>query len=52
MLLKEIKNDITKEEIEEIKNFLWKEFGREILKAACKGFPEYYKKRLLERSFE
>jgi len=51
-LLKEIHTDITTEEIDTIKNFLWKEFGREVLSYACKGFPEFYKQKLAERSFE
>jgi len=51
-LLKEIKNDIAAEEIDTIKDFLWKEFGVEVLRYACNGFPEYYKEKLLNRSFE
>lgn len=50
-LIAEIKNDITEEEKEDIKNFLWKEFGEEILRSSAKGFPEFYKNQLLKRSF-
>lgn len=51
-LLSEIKRDITEEEKEIIKNFLWKEFGSDVLRTATLGFPEYYKNKLLERGFE
>ena len=51
-LLKEIKNDITAEEMDIIKEFLFKEFGQELLRHACGGFPEWYKQQLVERSFE
>ena len=51
-LLKEIPNDIIAEEKENIKEWLWKHFGRDILRRAGAGFPEWYKKKLLERSFE
>lgn len=50
-LLIEIKKDIGQEEKETIKTFLWKEFGDELLRCAIQGFPEFYKQRLLERSF-
>jgi len=51
-LIKEIKNDIAEEEKENIKDFLWKEFGDEVLRGSTKGFPEYYKERLLKKSFK
>ena len=51
-LLKEIKDDIAAEEKEAIKDFLWKEFGVEVLRYATIGFPEWYKEKLMERSFE
>jgi len=51
-LLKEIKNDIAAEEMEIIKNFLWAEFGTEVLRHACGGFPEFYKQLLMKKSFE
>ena len=51
-ILKEIKNDIAAEEMEIIKEFLWNEFGQEILRHACGGFPEWYKEILMNRSFE
>lgn len=50
-LLKEIQIDIEAEEKEDIKNFLWKEFGQEVLRYSTKGFPEFYKKELLKRAF-
>jgi hypothetical protein len=50
-LIAEIKTDITEEEKENIKTFLWKEFGDEILRGSTKGFPEWYKDYLLKSSF-
>lgn len=49
-LLKEIQVDIVKEEGDEIKEFLWKHFHKEVLRYAIKGFPEYYKELLLKES--
>lgn len=51
LLLKEIHTDIEAEEKEAIKEYLWNENKREIFGAATKGFPEWYKQRLLDRSF-
>jgi nitrous oxidase accessory protein len=51
ILLKEIMKDIESEEKETIKNFLWGEFGKELLRHSIRGFPEYYKEKLLSRSF-
>jgi len=51
-LLKEVQIDITEEEKETITKFLWNEFGKEVIKGSTRGFPEYYKKKLLEKSFE
>lgn len=50
-LIKAIHLDIEEEEKEAIKNFLWHNFSGELKRSSCKGFPEWYKKRLLERSF-
>jgi hypothetical protein len=50
-LLKEINEDIETEEQDSVKNFLWKEYKRDIMRAATGGFPEWYKNMLLERSF-
>lgn len=46
-LLKEIQSDISIEEKENIKEWLWKEFGNGILRHSTKGFPQWYKERLL-----
>ena len=51
-LLKEVKRDIGEEEKENIKEFLWKEFGSQLLRRSTVGLPEWYKNVLLERSFE
>jgi len=49
-LIKEIQRDIKEEEQEAIKNFLWSEFGKDILRTATRGFPEWYKEQLVNRS--
>lgn len=51
ILMKEIEADIIEEEKENIKEFLWKEFSGDLLRSARAGFPEWYKKRLVENSF-
>lgn len=51
-LIKEIQKDIEEEEKEIIKEFLWKEFGKEVIRKSTAGLPEWYKERLLKRSFE
>ena len=45
-LIKEIQSDIVSEEIDNIKNILYKHFERQILSGVIKGFPEYYKRKL------
>jgi len=49
-LIVEIKKDIGQEEKENIKEFLWKEFGEELLRYSTVGFPEFYKEFLLKKS--
>ena len=49
-LIKAIQQDITEEEKENIKNFLWREFGQETLRHSMRGFPEWYKEYLLKQS--
>ncbi len=51
-LMKRVNVDITEEEKENIKDFLWKEFGGEILRTATKGLPEWYKEYLAKNSFK
>jgi hypothetical protein len=48
-LLCEFSKDLEEECQEDIKNFLWNEFGKELLRDAKKGFPEFYKEWLLSR---
>lgn len=50
-LLKEIQQDIAKEEKENIKDFLYKEFAPEILRYSTAGFPEWYKEKLAKEFF-
>lgn len=50
-LIIEVKKDIGQEEKEAIKNWLWKEFGDELLRNSVKGLPEFYKEKLASGSF-
>ncbi|MGD9381597.1 MAG: RNA ligase family protein [Candidatus Thorarchaeota archaeon] len=51
-LIAEVKRDIAEEEREIIKQFLWNHFGKDVLRVAVAGLPEWYKQKLLDRSFE
>ncbi len=51
-LIKSVQQDITEEEGEHIKEFLWKEFSGEVLRYSVRGLPEWYKKTLAKRSFK
>lgn len=50
-LMKQINIDITEECKEEICEFLWKEFGREVLSQATRGVAEWYKEYCAKNSF-
>lgn len=50
-LIKEVRKDIVEEEKENIKDFLWKEFSEELLRASIKGLPEWYKEKIMEEMF-
>lgn len=50
-LFKEVHQDIEGEEIETVKEFLWKEFSGELKRKATGGMAEWYKSRLAQRSF-
>ncbi len=45
-LIQEVKHDISEEELDVIKDFLWKEFGEELLRRSTAGLPEWYKEQL------
>lgn len=51
-LFKEVHTDIEAEEMEAVKTFLWNEFKGELKRKATAGMPEWYKERLMDRSFE
>jgi hypothetical protein len=51
-LLKEIKEDITAEEKEAIMQVLWNLHKDDVFRIAIKGFPEWYKERLLKEAFD
>lgn len=48
-LLERVNRDILEEEKENIKDFLWGIYGKEILATATKGLPEWYKNKLVSR---
>lgn len=50
-LIREIQNDIIEEEQEFIKNFLWGQFKDDVLRTAIKGFPQWYKEKLIQETF-
>lgn len=45
-LIQEVKRDISEEERDTIKNFLWHEYGEELLRRSTNGLPEWYKEQL------
>ena len=47
-LIKEIIRDVEEEEKENIKEALYKAYQKDILNGIIRGFPEYYKLKLLE----
>ncbi len=51
-LVKEIERDLMEEETENIKEGLFKIFKGDILRKAKRGFPEWYKEKLLGRSLK
>ena len=50
--MKEINIDIQAEETEEIKDFLFKHFIKQITRKAGAGFPEFYKDQLMKKAFK
>lgn len=47
-LIERVNRDILEEEKENIKDFLWSIYGKEILATATRGLPEWYKNKLLD----
>lgn len=50
-LMAEIRKDVATEEKSSIMEFLWSEFGKDVVNASVKGFAEWYKQRLLDQTF-
>ena len=50
-LIRLIQEDIKEEEIEGIKEMLWKEYGPQLLRIAIQGFPDYFKEKLQEGAY-
>lgn len=48
-LIKRIQQDITEEETQNIKEWLFDNFGGEIMRQAVRGFPEWYKDYLMSK---
>ena len=51
-LIKEIKRDVEEECVDEIKDMLYKWALSSVLRSSTKGFPEWYKEKLLDKQFE
>ena len=51
-LIKEIPEDVFKEELDAIKDMLFAHFAKEIRSVLTKGVPEWYKDELLKKQFE
>ncbi len=51
-LIKEVQNDIKTEEEENIKEQLWKFFGKDVLRYSTRGLPEWYKEKLIGGSVD
>lgn len=51
-IIPEVNRDITEECKELIKEKLWQFFGKEVFREATKGFPEWYKNRLVSNAFD
>jgi len=51
-LLKKLHEDLEGEDKEWIKEKLWKEFSKEIKRAATRNFPEWYKEWLVKERFD
>jgi hypothetical protein len=51
-LMAELKADLEKEAEEYVKDQLFKAFKNQIFRGATKGFPEWYKERLVEEQFD
>lgn len=52
MLVREIQRDILDEESDNIKEDLFRIYSREILRSSTRGFPQFYKQRLMENDGE
>lgn len=48
-LIARVMQDIEEEEKETIKEFMWTEFGKELLRKSVHGLPEFYKLHLLKK---
>ncbi|MCH8034511.1 MAG: hypothetical protein IH950_12255, partial [Bacteroidetes bacterium] len=49
-LIQEVLRDIEEEELENIKEELWRLFKKPIQRIVVAGFPEWYKQQLMEKT--
>jgi len=49
-LIREVKHDILEEHVDEIKEWLFKEYSPQIMRVASKGAAEWYKEQLLDEA--
>ncbi|MBD3350499.1 MAG: hypothetical protein GF364_03335 [Candidatus Lokiarchaeota archaeon] len=47
-VIKEIQKDIIEEEKDTIKDFLWDNYSKDVLRTAIRGFPEWFKETLIQ----
>lgn len=52
IVMREVVEDIEKDSLEEIKDYIYSRVNRRLHRGFTSGVPEYYKKFLLERQFE
>ena len=48
LLVPEVKHDVEEECKDDIKEQLYKLYGKQVISGSVKGLPEYYNKKLLE----
>ena len=50
-LIRRVQNDVMEEASDEIKEILWKEYNKNIIRSMAKGIPQWYKEELAKEAF-